>query len=90
MFDKVNGVEQNLHGEVVNGEFVDAYTTLATRAFFINLGGTEEMRRTKGGVIVCKSVSPPHEDGTHTVREARFIPLGDDDLPLPITRGKAL
>ena len=73
MTDKVNGEPRGLHDKIVDREFVDNYTALSTRAFFINLGGVEEMRRTKSGTIICKSISP---DGG-TVREARFMPLPD-------------
>ena len=71
--DEANGENGRMHGEVVDQDWVERYMGLDTRRFFINLGGTEQYRKTKSGIIACRSVSP---DGK-TVREVKFIPIRD-------------
>lgn len=55
----------------VDAEFVENYTSLQTREFFTNLGGTERMSRDNKGVIRCKSVSPDGRRTTVTI----FTPI---------------
>lgn len=57
----------------VDAEFVENYTSLQTREFFTNLGGTERMSRDNKGVIRCKSVSPDGRRTTVTI----FTPIRD-------------
>lgn len=69
--DTFNGEPGRLDGETVDQDFVNTFTAIETRRFFINLGGTELMTKGKGGTIRCKSVSP---DGKEE-RVVRFIPV---------------
>lgn len=66
--EQVNGVR--LPEEEVSEEFVENFTSKATRTFFENLGGQETLR-VRHGRYLCKSISPDGE----TVREVLFTPI---------------
>lgn len=68
-----------LHGKVVDFEFVQSYADIETRRFFINLGGTEERRKSKTGVITIKSVSPADDNGVVEVRTVKFTPVSGNE-----------
>ncbi len=69
--DMRNGKPDRLHEAVVDHEFVLSFTGIETRRFFINLGGIEQMRKTKTGMIVLKSTNPDRSE----CRETRFVPI---------------
>lgn len=60
-----------MDGETVSAEYVASYTAIEARRFFIDLGGSEEMRKTKAGVITVKSTNPDRTE----CRVVRFTPV---------------
>lgn len=62
-----------LDGEVVDEEFVESFTSIEARRFFINLGGSEQMTKTKTGIITVKSTDPNGES-----RTVKFTPVLDN------------
>jgi hypothetical protein len=70
---RLNGVRQP--DEEVDEDYVQRYVGKETLQWFRNLGGSEEVRRRSGGVIVVKSTSP---DGKE-VRETVFTPLPETE-----------
>jgi hypothetical protein len=69
--ERRNGVRTASEDEEVDQEYFDRFTSLETRRWFENLGGTEEMRRNRSGVIYLKSTSPDGDE----VREVVFTPI---------------
>lgn len=68
--EQENGEPGRMDGETVDQDWVTRYIDIDARRFFIDLGYTEEMRKTKSGIITCRSIRPDK-----TVREMRFIPI---------------
>jgi len=72
--EKVNGQVTAMDGETVDEEWVERYTEIDARRFFINLGGTETLRRDRDGSIICRSTSPDRK----ITRQVKFIPISEE------------